>query len=49
MDAHEIADRIEQDILHRLPDAEVLIHLDPYDDSAENAKRAVPLRKGMRK
>lgn len=39
-DAHEVADRIEREAARRLEHAEVLIHLDPYDDSSVNAARA---------
>jgi divalent metal cation (Fe/Co/Zn/Cd) transporter len=39
-DAHEVADRMELEIARRLEHAEVLIHLDPYDDSSVNAARA---------
>lgn len=35
-DAHEVADRIEREIARRLEYAEVLVHLDPYDDSSVN-------------
>lgn len=39
-DAHEVADRIELEIQRRLEHAEVLVHLDPYDDSSINEARA---------
>lgn len=44
-EAHETGDRVEYEILRRLGEAEILVHLDPYDDSAINEKRAVPMRK----
>ncbi len=46
-DAHEVGERIEHEILRFLPDAETLVHLDPYDDSAINERRAVPI--GLKK
>lgn len=39
-DAHEIADRIELEIRRRLEHAEVMIHLDPFDDSSINDARS---------
>lgn len=39
-DAHEVADRIELEIRRRLEHAEVLVHLDPYDDSSINDIRS---------
>lgn len=39
-DAHEIADRIELEIRRRLEHAEVMIHLDPFDDSSVNDARS---------
>ncbi len=38
-DAHEVADRIEWEITRRFEHAEILIHLDPYDDSSVNVAR----------
>lgn len=35
--AHEIADRIENEIMAFLPDSEVIIHQDPVDDSDKHA------------
>ena len=39
-DAHEVADRMELEIRRLLEHAEVLIHLDPYDDSSVNESRS---------
>ncbi|MDQ1343701.1 MAG: ferrous-iron efflux pump FieF [Patescibacteria group bacterium] len=39
-DAHEIADSIEIEIRRRLDHAEVLVHLDPFDDSSINESRS---------
>lgn len=39
-DAHEVVDRIELEIRRRLEHAEVLVHLDPYDDSSINDVRS---------
>jgi ferrous-iron efflux pump FieF len=33
--AHAIADQVEAEILSFLPDAEVIIHQDPVDDSGK--------------
>ncbi len=48
-EAHETGDRVEYEIRRRLgDDTEILVHLDPYDDSAVNERRAVPIRRPER-
>ena len=39
LEAHSVADHIEEDILKTHPDADVLIHLDPYNDGKAERSR----------
>lgn len=38
VDAHEVADRLEKEIADRLYPAEVVIHVDPYDEAKEDRR-----------